>query len=516
MVAHSSLAAAAPFPALTVEGLSKTFPGQRALAEVDLTVDLGEVHALLGENGSGKSTLIKVLSGYHKPDSDGQVSIGGVPLPFGHPARIHKLGARFVHQDLGLIDSISIADNLFLGSRFPTSAGTVSKRRHHALTDEALAQVDLKLDPAALVGTLSPAERTGVAIARAIRPESNAPAQLLVLDEPTAALPEGEVEHLLEMVKTVAGQGIAVIYVTHRIDEVFRIADRVTVLREGSRIITRPMAEISRDQLVTALVGRPLAEPTRELASSAGSASTPVLSVNKVAGHRLVDLCFESRSHEVLGIAGITGSGREAALATVFGAATRAAGSVKVDGAEVPKGSPRRAIAAGMAYMPADRKTMGGILGLSAKENLTLPSLSTLRGRLGIRRAAERAEASRWFDRLSVRPREIDRRLAVFSGGNQQKVLLAKWLRCQPRLLLVDEPTQGVDLAAKGEIHNQLRQAAIGGASVIVSSSDVSELGQLCDRVLILRDGRVAADVQGTDVSAERISRLTHHGGEEK
>ena len=312
--------------AVRIDGLSKTFPGQVALAGVDLTINPGEVHALLGENGSGKSTLIKVLSGFHKPDQGSAVQINGEPLPFGNPGAGHRLGARFVHQDLGLITTSSIADNLFLGSRYPSAFGTIRVRAQRAAARKALEAVGLDLDPDQLVQTLSPAQRTGVAVARALRPETGETVHLLVLDEPTATLPDNEVNQLLATVRAVASRGIGVIYVTHRIDEIFEIANRVSVLRDGVVVAQREVEGLTRAALVGLLVGGELAAVEQAAAEVDTHAGEVVLSVDSLSADRINDISFDALTHCITGIAGITGSGRESVLATIFGAVDRTGG----------------------------------------------------------------------------------------------------------------------------------------------------------------------------------------------
>jgi ribose transport system ATP-binding protein len=501
-------ASPSPSPSLQVRALSKTFAATRALDGIELSVAAGSVHALLGENGSGKSTLIKILSGYHEPDAGGHVVIGGAPLRFGSPASASELGCRFVHQDLGLIDSCTVADNVWLTAGFPTRAGTVRGRELRRRTIGALARVGLDLDPGAAASELPAAARTGVAVARALADSDRATVRLLVLDEPTATLPAQEVEQLLTIVRAVAGGGVGVLYVTHHIDEVFQIADDVSVLRDGRKVITAPTRDIERRQLVSHLVGRELDEIAGIAASGDKLAGPVLLTVRSLHAGPLRGASLEARAGEVIGIAGITGSGRESLLPAIFGAVPRESGAVRVGGTLVAAYRPDLAIAAGVAFLPADRVRHGGIMSLPARENLVLPRLRELWRHLRLRRSVEIAQARTWFERLDVRPvGAVDAALASFSGGNQQKVLFGKWLRCQPRVLLLDEPTQGVDIGAKAGIHRQILGAAGGGAAVAVSSSDYEELAALCQRVLILRGGRVVAELPRGQLSVDQIAR---------
>lgn len=490
------------------QGLTKTFTRVPALADVDLEIEAGEVHALLGENGSGKSTLIKILSGFHRPDPGGGVWIGGDELELGSAESAYRLGCRFVHQDLGLVATESVMDNLALGVGYPVRFGTIRWRLALARARQDLRRAGLEVDPRTPVSELTASQRTGVAVARALRDEGGGRVRLLVLDEPTATLPANEVDHLLDMVRAVAATGVGILYVSHRLEEVFRVADRVSVLRDGSLVATRPTASLDHDSLVTLLVGRELAEVHDAVSALAAPApGAPALVVDGLSAGPLDGISFEVRSGEVLGIAGITGSGREAVLGAVFGAVPRAGGDVRVHGDLLRPLRPDLAIAAGVAFLPPDRKVLGSIMELSGRENLTLPLLKPFWRRGNLSRRLERKNADSWSARLSVRPAgAMEERLATFSGGNQQKILFGKWLRCEPRVFLLDEPTQGVDIGAKAELHHQLLDAAAGGTAVVAASSDVEELAALCTRVLVLRDGRFVGELQGSEITAPTIT----------
>ncbi|WP_261574222.1 sugar ABC transporter ATP-binding protein [Frankia gtarii] len=492
---------------LEVRGLTKTFVATPALQAFDLTIAPGEVHALLGENGSGKSTFIKILSGYHTPDPGGEVFVGGSPLPFGAPDSSYDLGCRFVHQDLGLVESLSVADNLSLTTGFPTRWGTVRGRELRRRVAAALEIVGLDIDPHQPVSALSPAMKTGVAVARALREDDGRAAGLLVLDEPTATLPVEEVRHLLEIVRTISARGIGVVYVTHHLDEVFELADRVSVLRDGQKVVTTSVRDIDHTTLVHHLIGRGLDE------AHAASTALPVgedvvLAVADLAAGPLRDIDLRVRAGEVVGIAGLTGSGRDTLLPAIFGAVARSRGTVRVGAGARPVAGPRDSIAAGLVYLPADRKLHGGVMSLTARENLTLPRLGDFWRAPLLRRRAESSQARDWFARLDVRPADAaERPLFSLSGGNQQKVLVAKWLRCSPTALLLDEPTQGVDIGAKAEIHRQLLAAVAAGAGAVVSSADIDEVVALSHRVLVLRAGRVVAELVGDEISVATITR---------
>jgi ribose transport system ATP-binding protein len=495
--------------ALSLRGLSKAFGATQALWPLDLDIKRGEIHALVGENGSGKSTLIKLLSGYHRPDA-GEVSVCGHHLTLGSAASSHALGCRFVHQDLGLIATETILDNLCADSGYATVFGTINGRaaRRAAVSDLERAGIDL--DPGRVVGTLSPAEKTAVAVARALRPDRGSEPRLLVLDEPTARLPQREVGQLLDIVRSVSRAGVAVIYVTHRIEEVLEVAEMATVLRDGRKVATRKVADLDRPALVTLLAGGAL-DDVNVASHTTPPAGTPaLLEIDAVNSEHLHDVCFEVRPGEVVGFAGITGSGREVILSTVFGGLPRPSGTVRVAGALLKAERPDLGIAAGLAYLPPDRKTAGAVLEHTARENLMLADL-TLHWRwprLSLR--GERAEARSWFRRLSVRPGDdVERLLSSFSGGNQQKILFGKWLRVQPKVLLLDEPTQGVDIATKADLHKEILAVADAGACAVVSSSDTDELIAVCHRILVMRGGRIAGTLRGKDKTVVNLSHMS-------
>jgi ribose transport system ATP-binding protein len=498
-------------PRLRVTGLSKTFTVRPALDSFSLTIRAGEVHALVGENGSGKTTLIKILSGYHSPDPGGEVLVDGERLKLGSAHASTSAGLRFVHQDLGLIDQLSVLDNLCLNTGFVSLGPTIRVRENRRRAVEDLARVGLDLDPRVLVRTLPPAVRTGIAVARALRqPAGHEPARVLVLDEPTATLPYNEVEQLLAMVRSVSATGVGILYVTHRLDEIFEIAHNLTVLRDGRTVAERPVGQLDRRQLVSLLVGDEFADAHAASTAIERAAPEPVFVVDDVTTDTVESVSFGVGPGEILGVAGITGSGRESLLAALFGGSPRPGGTVTMNDKPVRAGRPDLAMAAGIAFLPPDRKTQGAVLGLTARENLVLGHLTPYWSRGLLRRRRERDEARVWFERLSVRPSTgIEQPLSTFSGGNQQKILFGKWLRRGPLVLLLDEPTQGVDVGAKAELHAQIVAAAAGGAAVVVSSTDADELVALCHRVLVLRGGRIVADLSGDALTVARLSEAS-------
>jgi ribose transport system ATP-binding protein len=389
--------------ALVVRGMSKAFGPTQALWPIDLDIRAGEIHALLGENGSGKSTFIKSLSGFHKADA-GDVHVGGQKLTLGSAGSAHSLGCRFVHQDLGLIASETVMDNLNYGSRYPTVFGTINSRAARRAAVAHLERVGMDIDPRQKVGSLSPAQQTAVAVARALRPDGAIEPRLLVLDEPTARLPQQEVAQLLEIVRSVSRAGVAVIYVSHRIEEVFEVAKTVTVLRDGRKVATKNVADLDQRGLVNLLVGGALDDVDFAHFSAPPSDAPTVLDVHGLTSVQLTEVALEVRAGEVVGIAGITGSGRETILSTIFGGTPRSTGSVSADGRRIEPGRPDLSIAAGIAYLPPDRKISGGLLALTARENLMLADLGKHWRFPRLSLKDERTESKTWFARLSVRP----------------------------------------------------------------------------------------------------------------
>lgn len=495
--------------ALSVRGLSKTFAGQRALRDVDLDVMSGEVHALLGENGSGKSTLVKCLSGYHQPDPGARIEVGGELLPSTYgPENATGYGLAFVHQDLGLIPTLTVAENMLLGQSPPTAFGWRAKKRQEA----ALARKQLQdlehpdIDPRRFVGELSVAQQTVVALGRALYGAERG--KLLVLDEPTASLAQSEVERLFEAVRRITGQGHGVIYISHKLDEVQALAQNVTVLRNGEKVGTRPVADLSRAELIEMIVGRPL-----EALYPSGPAVTrtePVLTASGISGKRIEDLSITLHKGEIVGVAGLLGCGKSELGRLLFGDQRLSAGEVRIEDREIRLRTPADAIAAGISMVPADRHKNGILLDHSVGENITL--LETRRfWRKGLMRRRERARAVRaLMEEYDVRPRQPNRLIGLLSGGNQQKAVLAKWMHRDIKVLILDEPTQGVDIGAKAQILAQLERVAARGVAVLFISEDVDDLIHLCDRIVVLADGRVAGQATASSKTRNHISKLAY------
>jgi ribose transport system ATP-binding protein len=490
--------------ALTVTSMSKSFAGPRVLDSVSLTVEPGEIRALVGENGSGKSTLIKILAGFHLPD-EGSAEVGGESLLLGHGEASEAAGLRFVHQDLGLVNNLDAVDNIALGVGYPSFRGRIRWRQERKRTRAALAELGYEFDIRRPAGSLAMSERTALAVARAMTPRQT-PAKVLILDEPTANLPAAEAERLFKLARRVADSGVAVMFVSHHFDEVFGLAQSVTVLRDGKHIITRPVAGLTEDQLIEQVIGRKLEHVVHD--ARAAERRDVVLQVAGLGCDVLTGVDITVHAGEIVGIAGITGSGRDEVATAVFGGTNRA-GQVTINGTAVPPMRPDRAIALGMGLVPAERHANAAFMTSTLRENITVtrPGIH-FRGGL-LRKSPERSDVATWLERLDVRPRNSEFTMADLSGGNQQKVVLARWLRMKPKVLVLNDPTQGVDIGAKSDIHKLIDEAAAEGTAVLVVSTDHEELVRLCHRVLILRRGKVADEMEGGRMDHDLITAAT-------
>jgi len=493
---------------LQMSNVSKTFTGVTVLSGVDLTVCEGEIHALLGQNGSGKSTLIKILSGYHAPDEGAQIQVRGedIPLPL-NPGDPLKLGIAFVHQDLGLADDLSLVDNLSVGEYRLKRGWRIDWRKQEEAVAASLREFGIEEDVRADVSRLSsPARRALVAIARAVTYiRRHHEGGVLVLDEPTVYLPRDEVRHLQDVVRRLADDGVGVLYVTHRLDELRDFADRATVLRDGRSVGVVDIRSKGTSGLVQLITGTAV-DFGGPRDSDVNRTAGELLNVKGLTGGRVADVSFSLRPGEVVGLAGLVGMGQDDVLGLIFGATRRTAGEVVVDGERLPS-DPRAAIDHGVSFLPADRPKLSAAVTETVAENVTLPVLTKLffsNGRVQTRQ--ERKHVTALLDRFDVRPRNPLLEMARLSGGNQQKALLAKWLQTEPRVLLLDEPVQGVDIGAKAQIFDRLRETATAGCGLVIASSEYDDLALLCDRVLILVDGRVDRVLTGAQVTKDQIA----------
>ena len=486
---------------LRVTGITKTFPGLRALDQVGLQVHSNEVVAVVGQNGSGKSSLVKVLANVYQADS-GTVEVRGPDGTFlTGSAACSEL--HFIHQDLGLIPTLNTIENLDLGTTAKRSKLLPFKRRDEVETaTELMAQFGAHFDVTVPVSELSQAERTIVTIARAMSGWTRSD-KVLVLDEPTASLHGDEVGRLFHAIRQVKRRGAGIMFISHRLDEVMDLADRVIALRDGRVVADYRAGEFDHDALIQVIAGRKLVEARVERTSQPGGV---VLDVTDISGATVVSASVQVRAAEIVGVTGILGSGREHLGELIFGSVPKTGGVLTVKGRRLRGSKPLRSIRADIALVPGDRKAKGAVLGMTVTENMTLARLSSLRGRAGqLLKSAERAEVRRWIGRVDLRPPTPDLVMGLLSGGNQQKVVLAKWLRNRPSVLILDEPTQGVDVSAKAAIYELVTQTADGGTAVLMLSSDTKELTMCCDRVLVMRDGVIAAEVTGDDLTEAHL-----------
>jgi len=494
--------------ALGLHGVSKAYGPTQALDGVSFEVAQGTVHALLGGNGCGKSTLIKILAGVVEADA-GELEVRGGR----HDARdvtpsvARQLGFRFVHQQPTTFADMSVADNLAIGHGFVTGAGRrVQWREQRAHAAATLERFGIDAKPSQALGSLTPARQTMVAVARALQDQQDASDGILVLDEPTAALPAGEVHLLLDALRGYAGHGQTILYVSHRLDEVLAVADAATVLRDGAVKTTSPRAALTHDRLVELIVGRALEAAVATTAARPRDAT--ILEVRNLRSAAVRDAGFVLREGEVLGVAGLLGSGRSTLLRALFGAVPLERGELRLAGQPLLLQGPRDAMAAGIAYVPEDRISEGAFGDLSVDENLSMATVGTYWRRGRLRHRDARGDARGLMRRYGIRAASERAPLASLSGGNQQKVMLARWMRRSPRVLLLDEPTQGVDVGARAEIYGLVRRAVDAGTGIILVSSDAEELALLCDRALILRRGVIVDEVERPHITDSGLEQL--------
>jgi ABC-type sugar transport system ATPase subunit len=504
--------------AVELRDITKTFAGFAALKRVSLDVRPGEVHALLGENGAGKSTLIRVIAGAHPPDS-GEIRVGGEVVRFASPREARRRGIATVYQELLLFPELTVAENIFLGNAPRTRLGTLSWREMRARARALLDSLDSPdLDVDAKVSGLSVANRQRVEIAKALSQDP----RVLVMDEPTASLAGADVERLMAIVRRLRERGVAILYVSHRLSEIFALADRVTVLRDGANVGTRAMAEVNEVALVSMMVGRAIDQLFPKADVPPGEV---VLEVRHLSHKSKVrDVSLEVRSGEILGIAGLVGSGRTELALTLFGITPATAGEIVLRGTRVTIDSPRRARDLGIAYVPEDRGLQGLIRPMPLRENVSLPVLGKVSRARFLLPRREAARARDAIQQLGIRARGTEQIVRQLSGGNQQKVVLAKWLGTEPRVLIMDEPTRGIDVGAKAEVHALMSALARRGLAIIMISSELPEVLGMSDRVLVMSQGRVVGtferagatpDAVGAAMTRGAAGAATTHAGRE-
>ncbi|MGW8888403.1 sugar ABC transporter ATP-binding protein [Streptomyces sp. NPDC055749] len=497
-------------PVLALEGVSKSFGAVRALRGVSLRLYAGEAHALAGENGAGKSTLIKTLAGVHRPDT-GTVLLDGRPVDFHSPADARDAGIAVIYQEPTLFPDLSVAENIFIGRQPRRSLGRVDHRAVRQAAAELFARLGVALDPDQPARGLSIADQQLVEIAKALSFD----ARVLIMDEPTAALTGSEVARLFGVVRTLREQGSAVLFISHRLEEIFELCQRVTTLRDGAWIASEPLAALDEDGLVRRMVGRDLAELYPKQETRIGEVA---LSVRRLTREGVfTDVSFEVRRGEILGLAGLVGAGRSEVARAVFGVDRFDGGEVEVLGRKLPPGAPSVAMAAGLALVPEDRRAQGLVMDMSIERNIGLTGFAAT-SRAGLmHRRAERSRAVDWTTRLQVKYARLADVVGTLSGGNQQKVVLAKWLATAPQVLIVDEPTRGIDVGTKAEVHRLLSSLAADGVAVLMISSDLPEILGMADRVLVMHEGRITAEIPRSQATEETVmAAATGRSGRER
>ncbi|MBB3447050.1 sugar ABC transporter ATP-binding protein [Rhizobium sp. BK379] len=482
-------------PVLEMRNISKTFASTKALTNVSLTVYPGEVHALMGENGAGKSTLMKVLSGAYTADPGGTILVDGKPIVAGDPIKAKANGVSVIYQELSLAPNLTVAQNMFLAAE-PARYGVLDKAAARARAEPILKQLGISFGPSQLVASLSLGERQMVEIARALTTN----AKIIVMDEPTTSLTSRETERLFEVIAGLKARGIAIIYISHRMEEIYALADRVSVLRDSAYVGTLDRSALSAEKLVSMMVGRDLSSFYKKEHRAPQSAAKTVLSVHDIGDGRRVHGCsFDAKAGEVLGIAGLVGSGRTELARLIFGADPKTSGRVMLDGKDTVIGSPRDAMDAGIAYLTEDRKGLGLFLDMTINENINIGVIGKDAGKVGILNfAAAKERAARAIKSLSIRTSSDGINVGALSGGNQQKALIARLLETKPRVIIFDEPTRGVDVGAKSEIYRIIDELAQTGIAIVVISSDLPEIIGIADRVLVMREGHIAGEVLAT------------------
>lgn len=484
---------------LEMKGISKAFPGVQALDKVDLTVRKGTVHALMGENGAGKSTLMKCLFGVYAKD-EGTIILNGTEVDFKNSKEALESGVAMVHQELNQALKRSVRDNIWLG-RYRTKFGWTLDNKMYKATRKIFEDLNIAVDPDAIMSTLPVSQRQMVEIAKAVSYQS----KVLVFDEPTSSLTETEVEHLFRIINMLRDQGVGIIYISHKMEEILRISDEITIMRDGKWIATESAKEITMDRIIKLMVGRELTQRFPPKSNTPGAVSLKVENLSAVYNH-LKDVSFNLHKGEILGVAGLDGSGRTELLEAIFGISTRASGTLELDGRKIVNKNPRRATRNKFAMITEERRATGIMGILNIQENTTISHLKAYRNRLGLLSSKKMTEDTDWAIRtLRIKTPSQKTKIRTLSGGNQQKVIFGRWLLTEPEVLLLDEPTRGIDVGAKYEIYQLIIELAEKGKSVIMVSSEMPELLGVCDRILVMSGGRLAGEVDVRETNQEEI-----------
>jgi ribose transport system ATP-binding protein len=491
---------------LRMEGISKSFPGVQALQEVNFEVTRGEIHALVGENGAGKSTLMKVLTGALHLD-EGRIILRGEPVEIHSPSDSQELGISMIHQELSLIPYLNVGKNVYLGReprrRIP---GFIDWKKLYSQTQELLGQLNLDVRARAEAQDLSIAQQQMVEVAKALSIE----ADLIAMDEPTSSLTDRETEVLFDVMRKLRDQGVAIIFITHRLEEVFEVSDRITVLRDGRHIATAPTAELNHNQVVQLMVGREL--DNMYPYSETKERGVALQADDLADGQELHGVSLELQGGQILGVAGLVGAGRTALAETLFGLRQATAGEIHIDGQVVKLHSAKQAIEHGLGFVPEDRKLQGLFLNMAVRENITMSSTSLVSNFGFVNTNKANKLADEYVDKLDIRTPSLRQRIRNLSGGNQQKVIIARWLTLKPRVLILDEPTRGVDVGAKAEIHGLMRQLAEDGVAVLMISSELPEIIGVSDRILVMHEGRVTGRFERNEASQDMIMHAATGG----
>jgi ribose transport system ATP-binding protein len=482
---------------LEVRDVSKAFPGTQALDQVSLAIRKGEVHAVLGENGAGKSTLMLILAGVHQRDS-GEILLEGRPVAINDPHHAQMLGISMVHQDLSLAPSLSVAENMFANRQPLTRLGMVDFPKLYQQTREELAQFDMDIDPRQPVRNLSVAVQQVVEIATALSRQ----AKVLILDEPTSALTARETEILFQIIGKLRAQGVTILYITHKLSEVMEIADRFTVLRDGHVVGTLETKEATEDDIVRMMVGREFSHYFPDLGEVTGDC---LFEVRDLTGKAFRNVNFKLFKGEILGVAGLAGAGRSDMARAVFGADALLSGDIYINGQKVKINSPADAVGFGLGYVPEDRKEAGLFLSLSVRENTVAANLRQFSNVIFMDHRKMLSAVTDIVRNLDIKTPSLEQQVMNLSGGNQQKVMLAKWLVIEPKVLIVDEPTRGVDVGVKADVHQLLRDLATHGVGVIMISSELPEVLGMSDRILVMREGEIAGEIAHADATEEKV-----------